>query len=291
MFEKLKEETPLFYSQLSAALKNKKISHAYLIDVGNNDEYLSILKQFVISVLSLAEDMQSIDYEKLIMNDNYPDFVVISPNNSRWIKKEQIIELQSKYKTKSSYNNKKVYVIDKADDLNQSSGNTLLKFLEEPNDDTLAILITRNSYNVMPTIVSRCQLIKMDQKDILENAIVKEKVIEFLNIVYKYKRSSFPFIKNIDYNFDDKDNILVFVNEIIKFYYDLVRFILKKELLYYNDYEGQIGQMFNESLNIDDISFLILKLDDLYNLLQYNINSRLFMDQLIMTIVGVDFNV
>lgn len=290
MLEQLKDEYPLFCSQLEGAIKSGKVSHAYLIDIGNNMKYLDIIKKFVVSVLCLNGDKDT-DYEKLIMNDSYSEFVIISPNSSRWIKKEQILELQSQYKTKSSNNNKKVYIIDKADDLNQSSGNTLLKFLEEPNDDVLAILVTRNTYNVMPTIISRCQLVQMDQKDEDSGILIKEKVVDFLEIIYNYRKKSFPFVKKINYDFDNKDSILVFVEEIIKFYYDLIRFILKKELLYYNDYEERIRQIFEKDLDVSEISSLILKLNDLYSSLQYNINNRLFIDQLIMIIVGVDFDV
>ena len=48
------------------------------------------------------------------------------------IKKEEILQLKEKFKTKSVYNSKRIYIIEEAEKLNSSSANTLLKFLEEP---------------------------------------------------------------------------------------------------------------------------------------------------------------
>ena len=55
-----------------------------------------------------------------------------------------------------------------------NEGNKLLKLIEEPAPDTLLILITENENLVLPTILSRCQLIKipsLSSKDISEALI------------------------------------------------------------------------------------------------------------------------
>ena len=55
-----------------------------------------------------------------------------------------------------------------------NEGNKLLKLMEEPPPDTLFILVTHNENLILPTIVSRCQLIKipaLDAKDIEEALI------------------------------------------------------------------------------------------------------------------------
>jgi len=44
--------------------------------------------------------------------------------------------------------------------MNKESANAMLKILEEPPADTLFILLTRKSHAVLPTILSRCQLIR-----------------------------------------------------------------------------------------------------------------------------------
>ncbi len=55
---------------------------------------------------------------------------------------------------------RKVAVIDDADSLNQEGANCLLKTLEEPPPDSLLILIGTSQHRQLPTIRSRCQVIR-----------------------------------------------------------------------------------------------------------------------------------
>jgi DNA polymerase III delta' subunit len=54
----------------------------------------------------------------------------------------------------------RVVIIDPAEDLNLNSSNALLKTLEEPPGSTVFILISHNERSLLPTIVSRCQVIR-----------------------------------------------------------------------------------------------------------------------------------
>lgn len=54
---------------------------------------------------------------------------------------------------------RKVYIINGADKLNKQSANSILKFIEEPDNNITALLVTDNLYSVMPTIRSRCQIL------------------------------------------------------------------------------------------------------------------------------------
>ncbi len=55
-------------------------------------------------------------------------------------------------------------------------GNKLLKLIEEPPPDTLFILVAENESSVLPTILSRCQLVKIPAIDSLamENALINK---------------------------------------------------------------------------------------------------------------------
>ena len=56
--------------------------------------------------------------------------------------------------------NRKIAVIDDADDLNPAGANSLLKTLEEPQSDSLLILLGTSATKQLPTIRSRCQIIR-----------------------------------------------------------------------------------------------------------------------------------
>lgn len=56
----------------------------------------------------------------------------------------------------------KVAIIDDADDFNQEGANALLKTLEEPPPGTVLILLGTSVNRQIPTILSRCQVIRFD---------------------------------------------------------------------------------------------------------------------------------
>jgi DNA polymerase-3 subunit delta' len=60
--------------------------------------------------------------------------------------------------------------------MNPAAGNALLKVLEEPPQRTMLILISAQPYDLLPTIVSRCQMIRFNpiSRDILENLLVEQ---------------------------------------------------------------------------------------------------------------------
>lgn len=69
---------------------------------------------------------------------------------------------------------KKIFIITEADQMRMEAANALLKLLEEPPDNLMLILITANIYKILPTIKSRCQLLRfgrLAEEDIL--AVVK----------------------------------------------------------------------------------------------------------------------
>ena len=55
----------------------------------------------------------------------------------------------------------RVVIVDPADDMNVSAANALLKNLEEPPSRTVFILITHSPGALLPTIRSRCQMVRL----------------------------------------------------------------------------------------------------------------------------------
>ena len=75
------------------------------------------------------------------------------------IKKEQMSALIFNMTKKGYEAGRKIYIISKADRMNVAAANTLLKFLEEPEGEVTAILLTDSYQSILPTIQSRCQRI------------------------------------------------------------------------------------------------------------------------------------
>lgn len=68
---------------------------------------------------------------------------------------------------------KRVYILDRADTLNEAAANSLLKVLEEPPPYALFVLLAPHAARVLPTINSRSQMIRV-------NAVTRQELATYL---------------------------------------------------------------------------------------------------------------
>jgi DNA polymerase-3 subunit delta' len=94
-----------------------------------------------------------------IDDGNHPDVRIIEPDG-QFIKIDQIRTLQKDIGYKPYEGKRKIYILDHAEALRPEAANALLKTLEEPSSDSLMILVTANVYALLPTVISRCQLVR-----------------------------------------------------------------------------------------------------------------------------------
>ncbi len=103
--------------------------------------------------------------KKIFDDDNFnhycSDFVSITSKDKNIILKDDVSRLRYLFQTTSSSKNYRIYLIEEAHKLNSSSANLILKFLEEPPQGVIGILITTNLDAVLSTIRSRCQIINI----------------------------------------------------------------------------------------------------------------------------------
>lgn len=141
-------------------VREKKLAHAYLIETNNlrifEDELKGILKTLLCE--EHEEFCDNCQHCRFINEDVHPNIIKIYPEGAN-IKVGQIDELQKKFKTKAFFGKFNIYVIFEADKLNPMAANSLLKFLEEPEDNIIGILVSTKKDLVMPTITSRCQIL------------------------------------------------------------------------------------------------------------------------------------
>lgn len=96
---------------------------------------------------------------QLVAAGSHPDIRAYGPENrSKVIKVAQIRELIGFAMTSPQVSHRKVAIIDRADQLNTSAANALLKTLEEPPEDLVLILLQEGGRPILPTIRSRCQV-------------------------------------------------------------------------------------------------------------------------------------
>ncbi|SFD01019.1 DNA polymerase-3 subunit delta' [Bacillus sp. OV322] len=169
---------PTIMGMLKNGMLKNRVAHAYLFEgekgVGKREASIifakSLLCEQQIDGYMPCENCKNC---RRINSGNHPDVHLIEPDGLS-IKKEQIKSLQEEFSKKSVEANRKIYMIFNADKMSVQAANSLLKFLEEPSSDTVAILVTEQIQRILPTILSRCQVLSFKP---LSPAILKEKLI------------------------------------------------------------------------------------------------------------------
>jgi len=183
------------FNQLYKLSKNDTLPNKILLS-GEKGIGKSTLAYHLINLVLSENEEHPYDFEnnkinpdnksyKLILNKSNPNFYLIDVlEEKKNIDINQIRELIINL-NKSSFNNKKRFVlIDNIELLNLNSINALLKILEEPNENINFILINNNK-RVLPTLKSRCLNFKVfltkDQSIRIVNQLLNDDINTIIN--------------------------------------------------------------------------------------------------------------
>lgn len=151
---------------LQAAIKSGRLPHAYIFAGPDGCGRSLLAKNFAKAVNCENTDNApcgSCLSCRKIDNDLHPDVKWIRKDEkSRQIKIDQIRELERDIILKPYEARYKVYIIVEAELMNSEAANSFLKTLEEPPDKSLIVLIVERPKDLPMTIVSRCQLIRLN---------------------------------------------------------------------------------------------------------------------------------
>lgn len=147
---------------LQRLLEKDKIPHALLFQGADQIGKTRVGKTFAESILCSqpAHRPCGVCRSCLGMKEHaHPDFIVIRPDG-QYIKIDQIRELQYQAGISAHWGGKRVCIIEEADRMNEQAANSLLKLLEEPPLGLLLLLISAKPHALLPTILSRCSVLK-----------------------------------------------------------------------------------------------------------------------------------
>ena len=229
----MKEENIKYLSNI---IDENKLSHAFLVESNNYEDVMnSVFKLFL--------------EKKMIFNiddiENNISVRILKPIDNL-IDKDQILNLQEFLATMSFDGYYKLFFILNAGLMNEQSVNKLLKVLEEPNDKVVGFLISDNANELLPTLISRCQVLKNDID--ASNVTVDE---DIFNNLCKFK----------NFNFEDYIKFKVVISKLDKM---VINNLFIKYLAYLN--------------SENDIFYL--KVNDFLNNIRYNVNIDLALDKL-----------
>ncbi|MDG0844513.1 DNA polymerase III subunit delta' [Staphylococcus equorum] len=138
--------------RLTKAYQSNKLSHAYLFEGDDGQTMQQVAIDFTKLILCDQDNQCQLKVETF----NHPDFMYISSEETT-IKKDQIEQLLHHMNQLPIEGDYKVYIIESFEKLTIQGENSILKFLEEPPENTIAILLTTKPEQILDTIHSRCQ--------------------------------------------------------------------------------------------------------------------------------------
>jgi len=111
-----------------------------------------------ISKMNYPQSDDSDDWKDIIWTDHTDVGMVVAPKRVLLVNQMRQIEREANYRPFEG--KARVFLIEDADKFNDQSANALLKVLEEPPPTSHLILITSRPAMLLPTVRSRCQLIR-----------------------------------------------------------------------------------------------------------------------------------
>lgn len=296
MLNDFKDKQELAYNLLVKDIENNCVTHAYLIDENNYVDSYKMILSFVKAILcehKYIDDSQCNGCLlcKRIDEGNYSELKIICADGM-YIKKQQILELQQEFSRSAVEGKKRVYIIRDCDKMRTEAANSMLKFLEEPEDDIIAILMTNNINNVLSTIISRCKVIKLNN---LSNNVVgvneelEDVAINFISCLENKGLDTIISVKDIWFSVigtKDREKMIETFDIMIDVYYDIIKILSGNNNIKYSKWYDKINEF--ASLNkLDNILNKINILLDAKDSIKFNVNSSLLIDSIIVCIGGM----
>lgn len=316
---------------LLKSLKEDKVSPSYIFvgSEGVGKKFTAVEFAKTINCLNVNNNLEACEICNVCNKINKqccPDLKIIEPIKGS-IKIEQIRELRREIDLKPFEYRKKIYIIDQAEEMTIEASNCLLKTIEEPPDYAIIILICINTDSILPTIISRCRLIKFR---LIDSSKIRKILFNKVNLeeskaelVSKLAQGSigkaFKLISDKEY-FNRREKLLDYLNKVLPGKYDSNFFIniekilmdinnieemLEIILLWYRDIliikELGIKEYIINSDKIEELKeksrvyskeMLIDILDYIEQIKEFmkkNINRRLVSERLYLKMVGVEY--
>ena len=151
---------------LRASVMHDRVSHAYLFTGPTGSNKMQAAYALAQAVMCpkgpsgpRGGQCGACDACGRILRRKHPDVVLMNPEGAGGYLVDQIRELVASAPLAPIQAKRKVYIVNEADRLGTQAANAFLKTLEEPPSDVVFILLARMRDGVLPTIVSRCQVV------------------------------------------------------------------------------------------------------------------------------------
>lgn len=276
MFDNINTNKQQICVLLKEQIEKDHISHAYIICC----EDIKTANDFAVSLA-----------KKLVKKEE-TNIIVIEPDGL-WIKKEQIVNLKNQFITKSLTKSKRTYIIKSCDQLNIHAGNSMLKLLEEPEENITGILTTNALNKVLTTIVSRCQIIKLKNAVSLSNVFenlnlddnIDLKIEKMFDFIIKYETEGLNVYSEINKYWHDidfpKENYQIGITVLIYIYKDVLNILYNNAIEYFPNHIDKLKLISKNKIK-ENILNKIMILSSIKEKIKNNLNLYLIIDKILI---------
>lgn len=314
---------PDVFNMLKNSIQKERVSHAYLFEgmrgTGKKAAGVFLAKSLLCyHPVDHYQPCEACINCRRINSGNHPDVHLVEPDGLS-IKKRQVEQLQEEFSKTGVETKRKIYILVHADKMTTSAANSLLKFLEEPEQMTVAILLTEQVQQMLPTIQSRCQIIsfqplapKTVQQMLVQEGVdssqalliahltnnvaearelaedewfvhAQKIVLELYEILKKGSLEALVFLQTDWFKcFKERDQLNQGLNLLILVYKDILHIQLERD----DDvvFSGWKEKLQQDALRISSISIAnqMTAILEAIKKLRANVNPQLMMEQLVL---------
>ncbi|WP_446452757.1 hypothetical protein [Tuanshanicoccus yangjingiae] len=175
-------------------IRQGTLSHAYLLvgdDIVQKQDVTTAMMQAMVCPHFTEVGQPCFDCEscRRMQDNQWADVYRVIPE-SKSIKIDQIRALREWLMLSPIESHCKFAIIEQAELMNTASANALLTILEEPKSEVYLILYVNEINNILPTIRSRMQQLRLTQQSSL---VFEDSNMASLSMVYKKRLGELPY--------------------------------------------------------------------------------------------------
>ena len=168
---------------ISSAVENNRVSHAYILNGERGSGKKMLANLFAMTLLCETGDNEpcgKCHSCKQAESGNHPDIIRVTHEKPNSISVDDIrTQVNNTVDIKPYQGPYKVYIIPQADMMTRQAQNAILKTIEEPPSYAVFLLLTENAETLLPTINSRCVMLKLRN---IKDTLIKKYLMENLEI-------------------------------------------------------------------------------------------------------------
>ena len=168
---------------ISSAVENNRVSHAYILNGERGSGKKMLANLFAMTLLCETGDNEpcgKCHSCKQAESGNHPDIIRVTHEKPNSISVDDIrTQVNNTVDIKPYQGPYKVYIIPQADMMTPQAQNAILKTIEEPPSYAVFLLLTENAETLLPTINSRCVMLKLRN---IKDTLIKKSLMENLEI-------------------------------------------------------------------------------------------------------------